>query len=85
MTMNCKISKKIGLLLILFSSIFFGTKVYAADIKATNITLVDKSSTAEVDTPVMVNNEITSKITLNKENDYAVFDLTIKNNEKKNL
>ena len=82
MTMNCKISKKIGLLLILFSSIFFGTKVYAADIKATNITLVDKSSTAEVDTPVMVNNEITSKITLNKENDYAVFDLTIKNNEK---
>jgi len=80
--MNCKISKKICLLLILFSSIFLGTKVYAADIKATNITLVDKSSTAEVETPVMVNNEITSKITLNKENDYAVFDLTIKNNEK---
>ena len=77
--------KSFKILVIFFSfimSLVFSTKVYAADIKATDITLIDKSSTAEVDTPVMVNNEITSKITLNKENDYAVFDLTIKNNEK---
>ena len=74
--------KKIILFLIFFISLLFSTKVYALDIKATGISLIDKSSTAEVDTPEIINNEISSKIILNKVNDYAVFDLTITNNEK---
>ena len=65
-------------------SIIFSTKVYAADIKATGISLIDKTSTTTVDTPVMINGEISSNIIFNEINDYAVFDLTITNNESDN-
>ena len=74
--------KKIVLFFILFISFIFSTKAYALDIKATGISLIDKSTTAEVETPTLINNEVSSKIILNKVDDYAVFDLVITNNEK---
>ena len=82
--MKNSIFKKIifTFLTVFISVVFFNVKASAIDIKATGISLIDKSSTAEVETPVMVNNEVSSKIILNKVDDYAVFDLTITNNEK---
>ena|GEM_PF-7045833 len=74
--------KNILLFIIFFFSIFLCDKVFALDINATEISLIDKSSTAEVESPVLNNNKITSKVTFNEENDYAIYDLTITNNEK---
>ena len=73
--------KIIVMLFAFLISIIFSTKVYAADIKATGISLIDKTSTTTVDTPVMINGEISSNIIFNEVNDYAIFDLTITNNE----
>lgn len=62
-------------------SIIFSTKVYAADIKATNISVTDKSSTIIVSNPSLNNGEITNNITFNEVNDYVVFELVIRNSE----
>ena len=79
-----KKSKIIILFLLMLISIFKITNVKALEknIKVTDISVKDKSTSITVVDPVITNNNITSNITFNEVDDFVMFNLKIKNNEK---
>ena len=70
-------------IVIFILSLFLIIPVFAEskDIKITDITIKEKSSTITADDPVISNSKITSLLKFNQENDYIIYELTIKNNE----
>lgn len=75
--------KKVIVFLIMIITSCLLINVYAAskNINVTDIGIKEKSSTITVDTPVLSNNQISSNIKFNQEDDYVIFELTIKNDE----
>ena len=78
-------SKFVKRFLMFFLLIFtlFSTNVFAkeADIKVIDAKVVSKSNTAEVETPTIDGNNINTSATFNEQDDFVIYEITIKNND----
>ena len=78
-------SRFIKKILMLFLLVFtlFSTNVFAKeiDIKVNDARIVSKSSTSEVETPTIDGNNINTNVTFNEQDDFVVYEVTIKNND----
>ena len=78
-------SKFVKRFLMFFLLIFtlFSTNVFAkeVDIKVIDAKVVSKSNTAEVETPTIDGNNINTNVTFNEQDDFVVYEVTIKNND----
>ncbi|MBR2712128.1 MAG: BspA family leucine-rich repeat surface protein [Bacilli bacterium] len=74
--------KKLLLFILIFMSFFmFNAKAYALDMKISDVSIIDKSSSVTGDITSHNDNAVDNNIIFSKVDDYVLFNITIKNNE----